>query len=39
MQERISAMMDDQASAQEVDALLQQLAQRLARWLPPTRLR
>lgn len=27
MQERISAMMDDQASAQEVDALLQQLAQ------------
>ena len=26
MQERISAMMDDQASAQEIDALLQALA-------------
>ena len=27
MQERISAMMDDQANSQEVDDLLQQLAQ------------
>jgi len=33
MQERISAMMDDQASAQEVDALLRELAQDQALWL------